>query len=118
MHALRLAIAIAFTAPLIAGAAANEGSARTFEHNLQPGGMAETCFRLEAGKSRAFEWTSDAALDFNIHYHVGDQATYPVRLGNQTKGKGKFTARIGEEYCWMWTAKFPTRLTGRIEAED
>jgi hypothetical protein len=108
--------------PLLAGAQSFEQraarSARAFEHTLQPGGVAEECARLEAGKSRAFEWDSDGPLDFNIHFHTGAEVTYPVKLGNQKKGQGKFTASASDDYCWMWTAKFPTKLTGKLLQEE
>ena len=91
---------------------------RPFEHTLQPGAVAEECVRLEAGRSRAFEWTSDGPLDFNIHFHSGAKVTYPVKLANRKDGKGRFTASASEDYCWMWTAKFPTKLTGTLGPEE
>ena len=119
MRCLALALLLS---PLLAGAQSMEERAaramRTFEHTLPPGGIAEECVHLEAGKSRTFEWASDGPLDFNIHFHAGAQVTYPVKLGNQKKGQGKFTASAGEDYCWMWTAKFPTTLTGKLGPEE
>jgi hypothetical protein len=32
---------------------------------------------------------------------------------------GAFTAKSGEDYCWMWTARDkPAKLEGRIEAGE
>ncbi|MBL0141486.1 MAG: hypothetical protein IPP91_05330 [Betaproteobacteria bacterium] len=93
----------------------DDGKARAFAHDLKPGGIAEECLRLEAGNSRRFEWFSNLPVDFNIHFHQGDTVTYPVKLNGQRKGGGRFTATVGEDYCWMWTAKAATRVTGRIE---
>lgn len=118
MRPFHLAIALIAAPAIVCAAASDDRGARAFEHTLQPGAIAEECLRLEAGKSRTFEWTSDGPLDFNIHFHAGDQVTYPVKLGNQKKGRGKFTASSGEDYCWMWMAKFPTKLKGRLEAEE
>jgi hypothetical protein len=28
---------------------------------------------------------------------------------------GTFASKSGEEYCWMWTAKAPAKIEGRIE---
>ncbi len=96
----------------------DDGKARSFTHELKPGGVAEECLRLAAGRSRSFEWTADGPLDFNIHFHHGDNVTYPVKLNGQAKGKGRFTAQAGEDYCWMWTARRPTRLTGTLGPEE
>ena len=99
-------------------APAGDGKGREFSHELKPGGVAEECLRLEAGRSRAFEWTSDSPVDFNIHYHQGEKVTYPVKANKQREGKGRFTASAGEDFCWMWSSKFPARVTGRLGAEE
>jgi hypothetical protein len=110
---LALVIPAAFAA-----APADGGKARAFTHELKPGGIAEECLHLAAGKSRTFDWTADGPLDFNIHFHHGDNVTYPVKLNGQSKGNGKFTAKAGEDYCWMWTARRPTKLTGTLGPEE
>ena len=117
---MRHAIAcLALLCPLAALAASPAGSGeRPFSHTLKPGGIAEECLRLEAGKSRSFHWAADGPVDFNIHYHRGKDVSYPVKLNGQTEGRGKFTAQAGEDYCWMWTAKRPTQLTGSLGPEE
>lgn len=113
------ALLLAFLAPAaFAAPAAEAGKARDFSHELKPGGVAEECLRLEAGRSRVFEWTSDAPVDFNIHYHRGDKVGYPVNLKGQWKGSGRFTASAGEDYCWMWTARGPSKVRGRLGPEE
>jgi len=113
----RLLIAL-FVPAALAAPAAPDGKAREFTHVLKPGDVAEECLRLEAGRSRAFAWQSDSPVDFNIHYHQGDKVTYPVKASKQREGKGRFTAAAGEDYCWMWSTKFPARLTGRLGPEE
>jgi hypothetical protein len=113
------AIALALLAPACLAASTADGQGpRNFTHELKPGGIAEECLRMEAGKSRAFDWRSDGPLDFNIHFHQGDKVTYPVKLNGQDKGAGRFTAKAGEDYCWMWTAKRPTKLSGTLGPEE
>ena len=113
--------ALAF-APLACAAQAapmnDGGKARDFSHALKPGGIAEECLRLEPGRSRAFEWTADGPVDFNIHFHQGDKVTYPVKLNGRRKGGGRFTAQAGEDYCWMWSAKAAVKVTGRLGPEE
>jgi hypothetical protein len=113
------ALALALLAPAcLPAATTNAPGPRPFTHDMKPGGIAEECLRLDAGKSRTFEWTSDGPVDFNIHYHEGDKVTYPVKLNGQSKGGGRFTATAGEDYCWMWTARRPTKLTGKLGPEE
>lgn len=119
MRPFAVALALAFVCPPVAAAALGEGGkARAFVHDLKPGGVAEECLRLDAGKSRRFEWSSDQPVAFNIHFHHGDKVTYPVKLEGQSRGGGRFTASAGEDYCWMWTARGPTRVTGTLSAEE
>ena len=111
--ALSLLAASALASPVTDG-----GAAREITHELKPGGIAEECLRLEAGRSRAFEWKADGPVDFNIHYHQGEKVAYPVKVNKQYEGKGRFTASASEDYCWMWSTKFPARVTGRIGPEE
>jgi hypothetical protein len=32
-----------------------------------------------------------------------------------TKDKGTFKAKIAQGYCWMWTAKTPAKIEGKLE---
>ncbi len=113
------AFALALFAPAaIAASVAGDPGPREFSHALKAGGIAEECLRLEAGRSRTFEWASDAPVDFNIHFHKGDQVAYPVKADGQRKGRGRFTASAGEDYCWMWTARDAARVTGKLGPED
>ena len=45
-------------------------------------------------------------------------ATYPVKANQQREGKGRFTATAAEDYCWMWTARGPAKVTGKLGAEE
>ncbi len=112
-------LVLAFLAPAaLAASLAPDGKPREFRHALKAGDVAEECVRLEAGRSRAFEWSSDAAVDFNIHFHRGKDVTYPMKLDGQRKGRGRFTASSAEDYCWMWTAKEAATVTGKLAAEE
>ena len=56
-----------------------------FSTSLEPGRIHEECARVEKGERRNYHWKSDAAVDFNIHRHEGND--------------------VGADYCWMWTAR-------------
>jgi 5-formaminoimidazole-4-carboxamide-1-beta-D-ribofuranosyl 5'-monophosphate synthetase len=82
---------------------------------LQPGSVHEECMRLEAGQKRRYYWKSNAPVDFNIHFHRGDDVFHPVKRERMRGDGGTFTAKSGEDYCWMWTAKAAAKIEGRID---
>jgi hypothetical protein len=97
-------------------AALAAGDAKPFAVALKPGDLHEECLRLEAGQKRDYSWKSDAPVDFNIHYHEGDKVAYPVKRTAMRGDGGTFVAKIGQDYCWMWSARDkPAKLEGKIE---
>jgi hypothetical protein len=78
-----------------------------FEHRVQiaPGRFAEVCGALQT--SRAVTWRFEGAdvLDFNIHYHAGQDTVYPERRAAIRAGEGRLQPALDETYCWMWTNK-------------
>lgn len=89
---------------------------KDFSVTLAPGKVHEECERVEAGQSRRYSWKSDAAVDFNIHFHKGNDVAYPVKRDAMRGDGGTFAAKSSEDYCWMWTAKgAPAKVQGRIE---
>lgn len=77
------------------------------EHTLSiaPGKFGELCGHLEAGTVVRWRFTADAALDFNIHHHVGKQVVYSAQEAARSAGEGRLTVPGAQEYCWMWTHK-------------
>ena len=83
---------------------------------LDPQKVHEACMRLEAGDKRKYHWKSTVPVDFNIHYHRGPEVFYPVKRDGMRGDGGTFTAKTGEEYCWMWTGRNQAaKIEGRIE---
>jgi hypothetical protein len=83
---------------------------------LEPRKVHEECQQVEAGKKRRFHWKSDAAVDFNVHYHQGPEVFYPVKRDGMRGDGGTFAAKTTQEYCWMWTARdAPAKIQGTIE---
>jgi len=106
-----LIAALAFAAHA-AGAQENRAVSLT----LEPAKVHEECMRLEAGDKRRFHWKSNVAVDFNVHSHEGAEVFYPVKRDAKRGDRGTFTAKIAQEYCWMWTArKAPATIKGSIE---
>jgi hypothetical protein len=103
--------------PALAGAAdPGANSPEKFDVSLAAGAEHEECVRLEAGQTRRYYWHASAPVDFNIHFHRGDEVAYPVKRAAMRGDGGAFTAKSGADYCWMWTARDrPVKLEGRIK---
>ena len=84
--------------------------------SLEPRKIHEECVRLEAGQQRRYHWKSSAPVDFNIHYHRGNEVLYPVKRDAMRGDGGTFTAQSAEDYCWMWAARDkPAKVDGQIK---
>jgi hypothetical protein len=98
-------IGLAIAACALATHAAGESATRAVSVSLEKGKVHEECMRLEAGEKRRFHWKASAPVDFNVHYHEGPEVFYPVKRERMRGDGGTFTAKVGQEYCWMWTAR-------------
>jgi hypothetical protein len=72
---------------------------------VAPGKFAEVCGRLRKGQSIEWSFESDAALDFNIHYHQGKKVVFPAKRDGTAKSGGTLVVALDQDYCWMWTNK-------------
>jgi hypothetical protein len=103
----RLALALCCCVPV---------SAFAFTADIEPKQLHEECVKLEAGEKRTYYWKADNPVDFNVHYHEGPEVFYPVKRPGMRGDGGVFTAKVAQDYCWMWTARDkPVKLEGRIE---
>ena len=111
----RLCTILAIAAvPALANPAAH-ATALAVDVRLEPKKVHEECQRVEAGQKRRYMWRSDGPVDFNIHYHRGNDVFFPVKRGAMRGDGGTFTAGTAEDYCWMWTAKdAAAKVEGRI----
>jgi len=91
-------------AALLAGAPAfAQAPDKAFSHAIAPKKIAEECVKLAAGQSIAYSFDASAAVDFNIHFHKGNDVAYPVKRDQVERGDDRFTAPTAEDYCLMWT---------------
>ena len=90
-----------------------------FEHGptLLPAKFAELCGKLEPGQRVSWSFKSDAALNFNIHYHEGEQVVYPARQNGVAEASGELKVEKAQTYCWMWSNKgtAPARLQLQLQ---
>jgi len=91
---------------------------QSFSVTIAPKQLHEECVKLQAGEKRKYYWKADAPVDFNIHYHEGPEVFYPVKRDGMRGDGGTFAAKIGQEYCWMWTARDKAaKVEGRVEGK-
>ena len=114
---LALASVCAAFVPAVGSAAdPPANSPEKFDVSLAAGGEHEECVRLAAGETRRYYWRASGPVDFNIHFHRGDEVAYPVKRAAMRGDGGTFTAKSAEDYCWMWTARErPVKLEGHIK---
>jgi hypothetical protein len=94
---------------------ANDAAKVDVDVALEAGKVHEACERLEKGDRRRYHWKATAPVDFNIHYHRGNDVVFPVRRDGMRGDGGTFVAKTAEDYCWMWTARTaPARVTGQV----
>ena len=111
---LALLCAFATVAALAQGAGPHD--AIVVNIALEPQKIHEECMRVEAGGKRVYHWKSSTAVDFNIHYHRDKDVFFPVKRDAMRGDGGTFTAKTGEDYCWMWTARDkPAKVEGQIK---
>lgn len=111
-----LPVAVVVTGIAFAGNAAGaEGAsdAKPFSHSIAPRKIAEECFKLPAGETIGYTFESSAPVDFNIHYHRGQEVLYPVKSDQVAKAEDRFAAPSAEEFCLMWTNKTLEMVTIR-----
>lgn len=84
---------------------------------LAPGKSLELCGLLINQNQIAWRFESDAKLDFNIHFHVGDAVHYPTKLKQKKKASDRLDVAQEQTYCWMWTNRSTkgANLTANLE---
>ena len=80
---------------------------RSFSHtsSIAPTKILEVCDRSKQGDTITWQFKGSAATDFNIHYHVGKQVSYPKKGKGVMADSGKLAIPADRGYCWMWTNK-------------
>jgi hypothetical protein len=107
---------------LVLGTARGEVSTppAALETTLRPGAFDELCVRLGPAESVRYAFDADAPMDFNIHWHRGEDVLYPVKRDAVARLGGRFTATEPQIYCLMWTHRggAPAALRARVDRAD
>jgi hypothetical protein len=80
-------------------------TADTFAHKagIAPKQFLEVCGKLKAGDRVAWQFKASGSSDFNIHYHVGAEVSYPEDRKDITGADGVLSVPMDQDYCWMWS---------------
>jgi hypothetical protein len=101
LAALLLGVGSAATADVVS---ATWDSSGRFQHEaaVEPGRFTEVCADLPSQSSVEWRFESTEPSDFNVHYHVGPSVLYAAQVNAVKSHKGRMTAKVGQQYCWMW----------------
>lgn len=99
MRRLLTAFALGLTMQV---AQASSAAAESGQLNLPDGKVHEVCKALVEGEQWPYRFTSEPALEFNVHYHVGDEVIFPVGPMHASQKAGTVTAELDQTYCLMW----------------
>jgi hypothetical protein len=67
------------------------------------GKFLEACGQLPAKAEVKWRFQAGAPMNFNIHFHEGEQVHYPARQAGVAKADGTLDVKVDQDYCWMWT---------------
>jgi hypothetical protein len=116
---MRLGLVLLLLAAPYALAGMSEPPA-AMERQLAPGAFEELCFELDAGQAVRYQFDAGAPLDFNLHWHRGNEVLFPIRSGAVARRAGVFAAGEKQAYCLMWTnrSRGAVPLRARIDRAD
>lgn len=105
---------LALTPSVVAAATAALGP---FRLDVPARGFEEHCVKLAAGDLVRYRYAATADVDFNIHYHRGNEVFYPVKTSGSRSADNTFTAPLADTYCLMWERKGEgaARIDGAVE---
>ena len=95
----RLVMTTAVVSIILAGAADAQTAKPVI---LKPNKVVEKCMTLDPPQKVEYRFESSAKINFNLHYHKGDQVYYPVKLDRTNGESGLYEAKAKEVYCLMW----------------
>ncbi len=78
---------------------------------VMPARFVEVCGKLTTGQSVAWTFNGPVPLNFNIHYHEGQNVVFPSKQDGVAALTGTLSAPADQEYCWMWENKSSTEAT-------
>ena len=78
--------------------------------SIDAGKFVEFCGKFNVGDVIRWSFDASAPVDFNIHYHVGNETEFPAKHAQVFAGKDTLRVAVRDNYCWMWSNKSTQRL--------
>ena len=92
----------------------------TFSHkaSIAPKKFLEVCGKLKMAETVAWQFKGTAPTDFNIHYHVGKDVSYPENRKEIAGADGLLSVLLDQDYCWMWSNRSAQPITLELGLEQ
>ena len=62
----------------------------------------ERCFEMQAGQALRYRFKSSNVMDFDIHYHKGEELVYLVKEPSRNYGYGTEDIPVETTVCMSW----------------
>ena len=72
---------------------------------VAPGKFLEICGKLNKAQPVNWQFSAGQPMNFNIHFHEGENVTYPAKVEAATAAAGQLKVASEQDYCWMWSNK-------------
>lgn len=77
----------------------------------------EVCMNLLDGQKMSYSFKSAKSMKFNIHFHEGDNVSFPVEEHLTDGATDVFTSPGERGYCMMWTNQNAEAIELNVEYE-
>jgi hypothetical protein len=117
---MRAAVALVLVLGMAPAAAQMVQPPARREMRVAPGSFEEMCFELAAGAAIHYAFDATGPVDFNIHFHRGDELVFPLKRGAIKRRDGVFRSPDQQAYCLMWANRghASVLLRARIDRAD
>ena len=91
-----------------------------FSHqaSIAPKKFLEVCGKQKKGETVNWIFNGTAPTDFNIHYHVGKEVSYPENRKGVASAEGSLVASLDQDFCWMWTNRSAQSLDVEVKLKQ
>jgi Cu/Ag efflux protein CusF len=72
---------------------------------VAPARFVEVCGKLAKGQSIVWSFDGQVPLNFNIHYHEGQNVVFPAKQDGVASLSSTLSVPLDQDYCWMWENK-------------
>ncbi|MGB8338829.1 MAG: hypothetical protein WCD07_04500 [Burkholderiales bacterium] len=95
---MRYLLLVVLVMPLMCHARQSE---KSIEVTLPAKQVHEECVDMTPGQTLRYRFESSAELDFNLHFHQGNDVTYPDK-GKYSNYSSSYSAQQTNAFCLMW----------------